>query len=145
MEIAEQELSTLCWGSHLLRLCKQPFSSTKSQKTTCLTGLYFNFRATVLKLCAQEVVALPQLPQALYLFDSTYLLTSAKEDFTMQNLTKHGQTLVSGCQSCLVKPSCRGRLQLSNSCLFLTPDPFRVSKNPKTLTNSTNSLAASIL
>ena len=123
-EVTEPELSTYCWGSHRLRLCKQPFSTTKSQKTTCLTGLYFNLPATVLKLCAQEVVALPQHPQALYLFDSTYLLTSAKGDFTMQNLTEQGEIRVPGCQSCLVKPSCKGRLQLPNAGLFLTPDPF---------------------
>ena len=38
-EVTDQELSTHCWGSHLLRLCKQPFSTTKSQKTICLTSL----------------------------------------------------------------------------------------------------------
>ena len=76
-EVTEQEVSTHCWGSHRLRLCKQLFSTTRSQKTTCLTGLYFNLPTTVLKLCAQEVVALPQHPQALFLFDSTYFLTSA--------------------------------------------------------------------
>ena len=123
-EVTEQEFSTHCWGSHRLRLCKQPFSTTKSQKTTCLTGLYFNLPATVLKLCAQEVVALPQHPQTLYLFDSTYLLTSAKEDFTMQNLTGQGEIRVPGRQSCLVKPSFKGRLQLPNAGLILTPDPF---------------------
>ena len=37
-EVTEQEFSTQCWGSHRLRLCKQPFSTNKSQKTTCLTG-----------------------------------------------------------------------------------------------------------
>ena len=95
-EVTEQELTTHCWGSHRLRLCTQPFSTTKSQKTTCLTGLYFNRPATVLKLCAQEVVALPQHPQALYLFDSTYLLTSAKGDFTMRNLTEQGEIRVPG-------------------------------------------------
>ena len=82
-EVTEQELSTHCWGSNRLRLCKQPFSTTRSHKTTCLTGLYFNLPATVLKLCAQEFVALPQHPQPLYLFDSTYLLTFAKGDFTI--------------------------------------------------------------
>ena len=123
-EVTEQEISTHCWGSHRLRLYKQPFSTTKSQKTTCLTGLYFNLPATVLKLCAQEVVALNQHPQALYLFDSTYLLPSAKGNFTKQNLTEQGENRVSGCQSCLVKPSCRGRLQLPNAGLFLTPDPL---------------------
>ena len=123
-EVTKQELSTNCWGSHRLRLCKKPFSTTKSQKTTCLTVLYFNLPATVLKLCAQEVVALPQHPQALYLFDSTYFSTSAKGDFTMQNFTDQGEIRVTGCQSCLVKPSCRGRLQLPNAGLFLTTDPL---------------------
>ena len=122
-EVTEQELSTHCWGSHRLRLCKQPFSTTKSQKTTCLTGLFFNLPATVLKLCAQEVVALPQHPQAIYLYESTYLLTSAKGDFTMQNMTGTIDYRVPGCQSCLVRPTCEGRLQLPNAGLFLTPDP----------------------
>ena len=122
-EVTEQELSTHCWGSHRFRLCKQPFSTTKSQKTTCLTGLFFNLLATVLKLCAQEVVALSQHPQAIYLYVSTYLLTSAKGDFTMQNMTGTIDYRVPGCQSCLVRPTCEGRLQLPNAGLFLTPDP----------------------
>ena len=29
-----QEISTQCWGSHRLRFCKQPVSTTKSQQTT---------------------------------------------------------------------------------------------------------------
>ena len=29
-----------------------------------------------------------------------------------------------GCQSCLVRPTCNGRLQLPNARLFLTPDPL---------------------
>ena len=134
-EVTEQKLSTHCWGSHLLRLCKQPFSTTKTQKTTCLTGLYFNLPATVLKLCEQEVVALPQHPQALYLFVSTYLLTSAKE-FTRQNLTEQGEIRVTGCQSCLVKPSCNGRLQLPNAGLFLNPDPLTcIQESSETVQN----------
>ena len=123
-EVSEQELSTHCWGSHRRRLCKQPFSTTKSQKTSCLTGLFFNLPATVLNLCAQEVVAFPQHPQAVYLYDSTYLLTSAKGDFMIQNMTACAEIRVPGCQSCLVRPSCNGRLQLPNVGLFLTPDPI---------------------
>ena len=37
-EVTEQEPSTHCWGSHRLRLCKQPFSITRSLKSTCLRG-----------------------------------------------------------------------------------------------------------
>ena len=123
-EVTEQELSTYCWGSHCLRLCKQPFSTTRSPKTTCLTGLFFNLPATVLKLCAQEVIALPQHPQALYLYDFTCLLTSAKGDFVIQNVTPSGDFKMPGCQICLVRPTCNGRLQLPNAGLFLTPDPL---------------------
>ena len=123
-EVTEQELSSPCSGSHRLRLRKQPLSATKLQKTTCFTSLYFNLPATVLKSCSQEVVALPQHPQALYLFGSTYLLTSARLVFTMRNLTEQGEVRVPGCQSCLLKPSCKGILQLRNAGLFLTPDPL---------------------
>ena len=40
----------------------------------------------------------------------------------MQNLTEQGEIRVPGCQICLVKPSCKGRLQLPNASFFLTPD-----------------------
>ena len=42
----------------------------------------------------------------------------------MQNLTEQGKIRVPGCQGCLVKPSCKGGLQLPNTGLFLTPDPL---------------------
>ena len=42
----------------------------------------------------------------------------------MLNLTEKGAVRVPGCQSCLVKPSCKGSLHLPNAALFLTPDPF---------------------
>ena len=41
----------------------------------------------------------------------------------MKNLTEQGDVRVPGCQSCLVKPSFKGILQLRNAGLFLTPDP----------------------
>ena len=58
------------------------------------------------------------------MFDSTYLLTSTKGDFTLQKLTDQGEIRVPCCQICLVKPSCKGRLQSPNAGLFLTPNPF---------------------
>ena len=42
----------------------------------------------------------------------------------MQNLTEQGEIGVPGCQICLVKPSCKCRLQLPNAGFFLTPDPL---------------------
>ena len=49
-DATEQEFSTHCWGPHRLRFCKQPFSTTRSLKTICLTVLFFNIPATVLNL-----------------------------------------------------------------------------------------------
>ena len=42
----------------------------------------------------------------------------------MQNLTDQGEIRVPRGQSCLVKPSCKGRLQLPAAGLFLTPEPL---------------------
>ena len=42
----------------------------------------------------------------------------------MQNLTDQGEIRFPVCQSCIVKPSCKGRLQLPNAGLILTPDPL---------------------
>ena len=61
----------------------------------------------------------PSTFQAVYLYDLTYLLTSAKGDFMIQNMTARSETT-----SCLVRPLCNGRLQLPNAGLFLTPDPI---------------------
>ena len=123
-ELMEHEVSTHCWGSHRLWLCKQPFSTTKSLETTCLNGLYFNLPATVQSLGAQEFVELPQNSQALYLFDWTYLLTTAKGDFTMPKLKGGGNFCHPVGQSCLLKPCCKIRLQVPNAGITLTPDPL---------------------
>ena len=123
-EVSEEKLLDHCQGTGRLKLCKKPFAATVSQRTTCLTGLYFNLVSVVLKLCDQEVIPLPQQPQAEYLYDSTYLLTSADGNFLMQNFTEGRKTQkMNGCQSCLVKPSCNGRIQLPSGGLVLRPDP----------------------
>lgn len=123
-EVTEEKLLAHCQGTGRLKLCKKPFATTVSQRTTCLTGLYFNLVSVVLKLCDQEVIPLPQQPQAEYIYDSTYLLTSADGNFLMQNFTEgHKAQKMNGCQSCLIKPSCNGRIQLPSGGLVLRPDP----------------------
>ena len=47
----------------------------------------------------------------------------------MQNMTSTVDYRVPGCQSCLVRPTCDGRLQLPNAGLFLTPDPISCPDN----------------
>ena len=123
-EINEEKLTTHCRGTGRLKLCKKPFATTTSQRTTCLTGLYFNLVTVALKLCAQEVIPLPKHPQATYLYDSTYLLTSADDSFLIQNFTGAGDVIkLRGCRSCLIKPTCDGRIQLPSGGLILRPDP----------------------
>ena len=131
-EVSEERLLAHCHGTGRLKLCKKPFATTVSQRTTCLTGLYFNLVSVVLKLCEQEVLPLPQQPQAEYLYDSTYLLTSADGNFLMQNFTEGEQARkIKGCQSCLIKPPCRGRIQLPSGGLVLRPDPETCIEGPE--------------
>ena len=86
----------------------------------------------MLKLCEQEVLPLPQQPQAEYLYDSTHLLTSADGNFLMQNFTEGKQARkIKGCQSCLTRPPCRGRIQLPSGGLVLRPDPKTCMEGPE--------------
>ena len=70
------------------------------------------------------MIARPQHPQAFYVYDSTYLLKSAKGDFVIQNVTPSGDLKMPRCHSYPVQPTCDGRLQLTNAGCFLTPDPL---------------------
>ena len=131
-EVSEERLLTHCHGTGRLKLCKKPFATTVSQRTTCLTGLYFSLVSVVLKLCEQEVLPLSQQPQAEYLYESTYLLISADGNFLKQNFTKGKQAReIKGCQSCLIKPPCRGRIQLPSGGLVLRPDPETCMEGPE--------------
>ena len=59
-EVSEEQLLAHCYGTGRLKLCKKPFVTTVSQRTTCLTGSYFNLVTVILKLCEQEVLPQPQ-------------------------------------------------------------------------------------
>ena len=123
-EVSEERLLAHCHGTGRPKLCKNSLVTTVAQGTTCLTGLYLNLVSVVNKLCEQEVFPLPQQPQAEDLYDSTYLLTLADGNFLMQNITEGKQARkIKGCQSCLIKPPCRGRIQLPSGGLVLRPDP----------------------
>ena len=123
-EVSEERFLAHCHGTGPLKLCKKPFATTVSQRTTSLTGFSYNLVSVVLKLCEQEILPLPQQPQAEYLYDSTYLLISADGNFLMQNFTEgKPPRKIEGYQSCLIKPPCRRRIQLPSGGLVLRPDP----------------------
>ena len=71
-EVTEEKLISHCSGSNRLKLCLKPFSMSRSGESTCLSSLFFDLQTSVLKLCAQQVVALPEEPYAEYLDDSTF-------------------------------------------------------------------------
>ena len=86
----------------------------------------FNLQNTALKLCPQEVVALPEEPVAEYLGDSTYLLTSRSTIYQLYYYTG-GRALegerIRGCKSCLLRPACNGSIETPDGSLVLNPDP----------------------
>ena len=69
---------------------------------------------------------MPETPTATYLEDSTYLITSRDDDYRLFNYSKgakeSGQP-IAGCQSCLLRPSCEGRIKTPDGALVLVLDP----------------------
>ena len=72
------------------------------------------------------MIVLPEIPTAVYLDDSTYLATSRDDDYTLFNYSRGAKERgepISGCRSCLLRPSCDGRIETPDGSLFLVPDP----------------------
>ena len=67
---------------------------------------------------------LPEDPIAEYLEDSTYLITSRKDNEALVNYTegsKQGAS-IPGCKSCLIRPECGGRIENPKGTMVLHPD-----------------------
>ena len=125
-EVTEEKLISHCSGSNRLKLCLKPFSMSRSGESTCLSSLFFDLQTSVLKLCAQQVVALPEEPYAEYLDDSTYLVYSRSSDYRLINYSSQAFDTgewISGCKSCLIRPPCKGRIEDPSGSLVLYPDP----------------------
>ena len=72
------------------------------------------------------MIVLPEIPTAVYLDDSTYLVTSRDDDYTLFNYSRGAKERgepISGCRSCLLRPSCDGRIETPDGALVLVPDP----------------------
>ena len=59
-EVTEEKLISHCSRSNRLKLCLKLFSMSRSGEFTCLSNLFFDLQTSVLKLCAQQLVALPK-------------------------------------------------------------------------------------
>ena len=98
----------------------------RSSESSCLASLCFDLPTTALRLCPQEVVVLPETPTATYLENYTYLVTSRDDDnrqFKYSRGAKESGQPIAGCQSCLLRPSCDGRIETPDGALVLVPDP----------------------
>ena len=96
---------------------------SRNIESSCLASLFFNLPTVVLKLCPQE--ALPEMPTAMYLEDSTYLVASPNSDYKLFNYSQGSREreLIAGCRSCLLRRSCDGRIETPDGALVLVPDP----------------------
>ena len=87
-EISEGVLHSHCRGSSRFRLCMKPFATSRSSASTCLSSLFSGLDLRAMKICPQEVIMLPEDPVAEYLEDSTYLITSRKDNEALVNYTE---------------------------------------------------------
>ena len=125
-EVSGKVISARCSGSSRLKLCFRPFAMSRSSESSCLASLFFDLPTNALKFCPQEVIVLPEVPTAVYLDDSTYLVTSRDDDYTLFNYSRGAKERgepISGCRSCLLRPSCDGRIETLDGALALVPDP----------------------
>ena len=125
-EVSGEVISAHCSGSSRLKLCFRPFAMSRSSASSCLASLFFDLPTNALKLCPQEVIVLPEIPTAVYLDNSTYLVTSMDDDYTLFNYSRGAKETgepISGCRSCLLRPSCDGRIETPDAALVLVPDP----------------------
>ena len=113
-EVSGEVIAAHCSGSSRLKLCFRPFAMSRSSESSCLASLFFDLPTNALKLCPQGVIVLPETPTALYLEDSTYLVASRDDDYTLFNYRRGAKERgepIAGCRSCLIRPSCDGRIE----------------------------------
>ena len=124
-EVTADWVSSHCTGSERLKLWTKPFAKSRSATSLCLSSLYFDLGTEILKLCPQIVMPLPENPVAEYLYNCTYLVTARSDDYFLFNYTHNQKETgepIPGCRSCLVRPSCGGRIENPTGSMILTPD-----------------------
>ena len=123
----KSEVNLYCLVTQLLILCTKPVALVSGQGQLCLTSLLYIREVAALKTCTREVTELPILPTAIYLRNSMYLLNAADDQQFLYNITYSGgrkfSNRVPACISCLVHPSCDGKLVHPNNGLVMLPDP----------------------
>ena len=122
-EVSGDVLAAHCSGSNRLKLCLRPFAMSRSSESLCLASLFFDLPTTALRLWPQEVIVLPETPTATYLEDSTYLVISRDDDYRLFNYSRGAKESGQPIASCLLRPSCDGRIETSDGALVLVPDP----------------------
>ena len=124
-EVDEKQILS-CQGSKRLKLCKQPFPMTGNQQAGCLISLFLAY--------------------------SKFLILSAFKKYWITDIAENTlqSSKLRGCQSCIVQPSCNGRIEIPNGRLILRPSTdscqnesrlvMKVSLNPSSTNNysSTN-------
>ena len=122
---SEEYLS--CLGTQLLILCTKPVALVSAQDQLCLTSLLYNYEVAALKTCTREETELPNLPTAIYLGNSMYLLNAADDQQFLYYITYSGgrkfSNRVPACKNCLVHPPCDGKLVHPKNRLVMLPDP----------------------
>ena len=108
-KFAESAASTLqqSTGSNRIKLCRKGFLAATDETLLCLTSLYFNQDIPALRNCPVSSILLPEAPQAIYLANGVYHLTSRNPTMDIKNDSRtNGLSLSTiDCQTCVFGPS----------------------------------------
>ena len=136
---AELSATTLsqCSGTNRIKLCTKGFFTTMDETFLCLTSLFYEYSIPALCNCLVDSVLLPEAPEASYLADGLYHLTSRTARLQVKNDNDGLPVYLYPYPPYSVKPvffdpvvrppspSIKGILFLPPTWTFVKPDPSR--------------------
>ena len=132
---AELAASTLqqCTGSNRIKSCRKGFSTTFDETLLCLTSLRLNQDKPALRKCSVSSVLLPEAPQAIYLANGVYHVSSRNPTMDIKNESRtHGLSLSTiDCQACVLRPSCESTIYNNQGDFVLSPDMEACKTTPE--------------
>ena len=121
-----------CSGNNRIKLCPIGFSTTTDETLLGFGSLLYNYDIPGLRNCLVKSLLLPDAPQAFYLSDGFYHVTSRDPFLRIKNDSRYHGVSVSTihCQACIIRPSCSSVLSLKQGDLMLAPDVDFCKTNP---------------
>ena len=107
--LSHYELSK-CIGSDSYQICHESVATQYLRDSSCLSTLFFNTAIDALKVCDTDEMLLPAREQAENLGFGVWLITSAKDSYTLHKRkmtdTQNSALTIKGCKICIITLEC---------------------------------------